>query len=109
MTTELVQWLRSCVGKKYELSPTIGKTSTWAGDEVLPDLPKPFKYRKRANAISIYRDFEDAQGRNRTIQKPLCKADDLQHGREYFESLIPTLVEDIMEKVKEATSECSES
>ena len=56
MTTEVVRWLRSCVGGRFQLERASGKTSTWAGDEVLPDLPHPFKYRKRGDAISIFRE-----------------------------------------------------
>ena len=66
MTTDVVRWLRACVGKRFQLEDeaVMTKKSIWADDEVLTDLPHPFKYRKRGDSISIFRDFQDAQGRH---------------------------------------------
>ena len=90
---------------RFQLEDEAVKKSTWADDEVLPDLPHPFKYRKRGDAISIFREYQDAQGRHHSIQKTLCKSFELQTGRDHYESLIPTLVEDIIKKVKASTDE----
>ena len=112
LTDELVMWLQACVDKtladmvpEASMVQSPAASSSWSVGEELPELPPPFKYRKRGSTISITRDFTDARGRTHSLQRKMCMSSELQQYREHCESLIPNIVESIKEAIDSKASE----
>ena len=75
-------------------------------NEDLPDLPKPFKYRKRADAISICRDYEDKDGKTKSIQRTLCKAKLVTEANaDFLRTAVSHACHEIQEKIEKCERE----
>jgi hypothetical protein len=103
VTQDVIKWLRRSVRMVFNIK-VVDMSSAWV-DEDLPELPQPFKYRKRCNAISVCRDYEDKDGKNRSIQKTLCQTKMLtERNKEYLRRIVEDACAEIEAKI---TTECN--
>lgn len=106
LTSEFMNWLAKAKTRTAELEKIIanreriGICSKWH-DEDLPDLPQPFKYRKRGNAIALYRTYTNRDGRVKQIQRTVATSERLDICQ--VDAVLPVLIREMDDEIKNAS------
>ena len=94
LSVELLNWMAAVKDMELEVPMPVYKVTSHWDDMELPSLPSPLKYRKRLSALSVYCDYVDKDGRQKTHQETIS------HNKVNLEAvlaLVPTAVENMQQ------------